>query len=54
MAPMSGGLPKLGYHSGIPIIRIKVFWGLYWVPPILGNYDIPYHNVVVFFFIVPI
>ena len=22
---------------GVPIIRIVVFWGLYWGPPILGN-----------------
>ena len=22
----------------VPIIRIIVYWGLYWGPPILGNY----------------
>ena len=27
-----------GYGLGIPIIRIVVFLGLYWGPPILGNY----------------
>ena len=25
---------------GVPIIRIIVFWGLYWGPLILGNYHI--------------
>ena len=25
---------------GIPIIRTIAFWGLYWGPPILGNYHI--------------
>ena len=29
-----------GYLFGVPIIRIIVFWGLYWGPPILGNYQI--------------
>ena len=29
-----GGFPKLGVpFRGVPIIRIKVFWGLYWSPP---------------------
>ena len=28
------------YHLGLPIVRIIVFWGLYWGPPILGNYHI--------------
>ena len=23
-----------------PIIRVIVFWGLYWGPPVLGNYQI--------------
>ena len=35
-----GGFPKLGYFFGIPIIRILVFWGLYWGPLILGNYHV--------------
>ena len=36
-----GGFPKLGVPlSGVPIIRIIVFWGLYWGTPILGNYHI--------------
>ena len=25
---------------GVPILRIIVYWGLYWGPPILGNYHI--------------
>ena len=29
-----------GYHFGVPIIRTIVYWGLYWGPPILGNYHI--------------
>ena len=29
-----------GTILGVPIIRIVVFWGLYWGPPILGNYYI--------------
>ena len=24
----------------VPIIRTKVFWGLYWGAPILGNYHV--------------
>ena len=32
------GYINLGCHSGGPIIRILVFWGLYRRPPILGNY----------------
>ena len=27
---------------GIPTIRIIVFWGLYWGPPVLGNYHMGY------------
>ena len=35
------GCPKLrGTCLGIPIIRIPLFWGLYFVPPILGNYHL--------------
>ena len=34
-----GGCPKLGgTFLGVSIIRIIVFWGLYWGPLILGNY----------------
>ena len=33
------GFPQIrGTSLGVPIIRIIVFWGLYWGPPILGNY----------------
>ena len=33
------GFPKIrGTILGVPIIRIIVFWGLYWVTLILGNY----------------
>ena len=35
-----GRFPKLGYHFGVPILRMIVFGGLYWDPPILGNYHI--------------
>ena len=35
------GFPKIrGTILGVPIIRIIVFWGLYWGPLILGNYHI--------------
>ena len=34
------GFPKImGTFLGVPIIRIIVYWGLYWGPPILGNYQ---------------
>ena len=34
-----GGFPKIrGTFLGVPIIRIIVYWGLYWGPHILGNY----------------
>ena len=33
--------PKIrGTILGVPILRIILFWGLYWGPPILGNYHI--------------
>ena len=33
--------PKIrGTILGVPIISIIVFWGLYWGPPILGNYHV--------------
>ena len=31
---------KLEVPFWVPIIRIIVFWGLYWGPPILANYHI--------------
>ena len=32
------GFAKIrGTILGVPVIRIIVFWGLYWGPPILGN-----------------
>ena len=35
------GFPKIGgTFLGVPIIRIIVFWGLYWGPLILGNYHL--------------
>ena len=35
------GFPKTaGTFLGVPISRILVFWGLYWGPPVLGNYHI--------------
>ena len=42
--PLSGGFPKLGVPFwGFLIIRIMVFWGLYWGPPIEGNYYLGKH-----------
>ena len=33
--------PKIrGTFLGVPIIRIIIFWGLDWGPPILGNYHL--------------
>ena len=29
-----------GTFLGVPIIRIIIYWGLYWGPLILGNYHI--------------
>ena len=35
------GFPRTrGTLLGFPIIRIIVYWGLYWGPLILGNYQI--------------
>ena len=35
------GFPEIrGTILGIPIIRIIVYLGLYWGPPILGNYHV--------------
>ena len=35
------GFPKIrGTFLGVPIIRIIVFWGLYWGSLILGNYHV--------------
>ena len=37
----NGGFPIIrGTLSGVVIIRIVVFWGLYWGPLVLGNYQI--------------
>ena len=34
-----GSSQNYGYHfGGPPLIRILVYWGLYWGPPVLGNY----------------
>ena len=42
-----GGFPKLGVPSlGVPIIRIIVYWGLYWGPLILGNYHLGFRVAV--------
>ena len=36
-----GGFPKLGVpFLGVPIIRTIIFWGLYWGPLVLGNYQL--------------
>ena len=35
-----GGFPKIrDTILGVPIVRTIVFWGLYWGPLILGNYQ---------------
>ena len=35
------GFPKIrGTFLAVPIVRTIVYWGLYWGPPILGNYHI--------------
>ena len=35
------GFPKIrGTILGVPIIRTVVYWGLYWGPLILGNYQV--------------
>ena len=28
-----GRFPKQGYLWGVPIIRTRVYWGLFWGPP---------------------
>ena len=34
--------PKIrGTFLGVPIIRTIVYWGLFWGPLILGNFQIP-------------
>ena len=38
--PQMGVSQNYGYLFGGPIIRIIVYWGLYWGPPILGSYQI--------------
>ena len=39
------GFPKIrGTFFGVPIIRIIVFWGLYWGSPILGNYHLRFRD----------
>ena len=44
-SPQYGGFPKLGVpFLGVLIIRTIVNWGLYWDPPILGNYHIEQHT----------
>ena len=30
----------MGTFLGVPIIRIMIYWGLYWGPPVLGNYHL--------------
>ena len=35
------GVPKIrGTFLGVPVTRMIVYEGLYWGPPILGNYHI--------------
>ena len=36
----NGGFPTLGVlFSGVPIMRIIVYWSLSWGPPDFGNYQ---------------
>ena len=43
---------NLGYHVGVPHKRTIVFWGLYWGPPILGNYHIhTYIHIYIYIYI---
>ena len=38
--PFLWGFPKSrGTLVGTPILRTIVLWGLYWGPPVLGNYQ---------------
>ena len=38
---LTWGFPKIkGTLLGVPVLRIIVFWGLYWGPLILRNYHI--------------
>ena len=38
--------PKIrGTILGVPIIRTIVVWGLYWGPPILGNYHMYFRRM---------
>ena len=34
----------MGTFLGVPIIRITEHWGLFWGPPVLGNYHIHPQN----------
>ena len=44
--PQHRGFPKLGVSFwGILIIRIILYWGLYFAPPILGSYHMGPHNL---------
>ena len=40
------GSPTIrGTFLGVPILRTLVFWGLYWGPPIWGNYPVSNHLI---------
>ena len=30
---------------GVPIVRTIVYWGLYWGPPVLGNYHLKHTHI---------
>ena len=40
--PHMGVSLSSGYLFGVPQIRIVVHWGLYWAPPVFGNYHIDF------------
>ena len=40
------GFPKIrGTILGVPIIRTVIYLGLYWGPPILGNYHVKFYDL---------
>ena len=44
MGGVHGGFPKLGgYLLGVPVIRVIVFWGLFWGSPYCGK--LPHRDI---------
>ena len=40
-------LEIVGTILGVPIIRILIFRGLYWGPPVLGHYHMHIHKTII-------